>query len=126
MCPASGRVMNKKFTVVLSLLLIFSFSCSFVTGLVPNSGTTNPAAQPFKASGNGPAGLTAQATSADSVKLTWQAVDGAIAYRLWSSTNGSESMAFMDLPASATSYTDFIAMPNSQLTYAVEAVGESG
>lgn len=118
--------MNKKFTVVLSLLLIFSFSCSFITGLVPNSGTNNPAAQPLTASGNGPAGLTAQATSADSVKLTWQAVDGAIAYRLWSSTNGSESMAFMDLPASATSYTDFIAMPNSQLTYAVEAVGESG
>jgi hypothetical protein len=104
---------------------MLSISCSFLTGLLPNSGANNPAPQPPVASGNGPTGLTAQSTSADSVLLSWNSVDGAVAYDIQVSINGSQAISLIDLPASATSYSDFLVAPGSQLTYVVEAVGES-
>ena len=118
--------MNKIITVVLSILIIFSLSCNFINGLVPNSGANSPASQPLTASGNGPAGLTAQATSADSVKLSWQQVAGATSYRIAVSIAGGDAIPVMDLDPSSTSYEDFLAMPGSQLKYAVEALSDSG
>lgn len=117
---------SNKGTVALTFLILLSISCSFLTGLVPKPGANNPVAQPPVASGNGPSGLTAQATSADSVLLSWNAVDGAIAYNVQVSINGNKALSLISLPASATSYLDFLAMPSSQLTYAVEAVGQAG
>jgi hypothetical protein len=78
------------------------------------------------ASGNGPEGFVAEATSADSVKLTWQAVQGAASYHLAVSTNEGATLTVIDLPASLTSYEDFLVAPDSQLVYAVEALSDSG
>jgi hypothetical protein len=117
---------SNKFAFVLTFLIILSMACSFLSGLIPKSGTNDPVTQPPVASDNGPAGLTAKPTSADSVLLSWSAVDGAIAYNIRVSINGSNTISLIDLPASATSYSDFMAMPGSQLTYAVEAVGQAG
>ena len=74
------------------------------------------------ANGNGPKGFSAEATSADSVKLTWQAVEEAASYHLAVSTNEGATLTVIDLPASITSYEDFLVAPDSQLIYAVEAV----
>ena len=118
--------MNTKrvFIAFVTLLISLSTACSFFTGLFGGGGTSGSA--PLVAKGNGPAGLTAEATSADSVKLTWQAVDGATSYHIAVSINGGETSPVIDLAPSMTSYEDFLAMPGSQLKYAVEALSASG
>lgn len=109
----------------LALMMILSLSCNFFTGLIPSGEISRPGT-PLDAKGHGPAGLTAEATSADSVKLTWQPVDGATSYHISVSTAGDVAFPVMDLTSSATSYEDFMAMPGSQLRYAVEALSDSG
>ena len=111
---------------LLTLIVIFSLSCNFFTGITPDLGTSEPNIQPLIATGNGPSGFTAEATSADSVMLSWQTVEGAISYHLVVSTNNGEALTVIDLTSSSTSYEDFLVAPGSQLTYAVEALGESG
>jgi len=118
--------MNKKtLRTLIGWILLFSLSCNFFTGLIPGGGTSGSGA-PLVAKGDGPAGLTAEATSADSVKLTWQPVEGAASYHIAVSINGAEAFSLMDLAPSVTSYEDFMAMPGGQLKYAVEALSDSG
>jgi hypothetical protein len=118
---------NIKLVAFVLVLLIVSISCNFITGLPPGE-TQQPQATATKveslvASGNGPQGLSAQATSADSVMLSWQTVEGAVSYHIMVSTNGGEALTVIDLASSATSYEDFLVSPNSQMTYAVEHWG---
>ena len=118
--------MNRKTRhLIVGLILTFSLSCNFLTGIIPGEETTG-SGEPLEATGNGPAGFTAEATSADSVKLTWQPVSGATSYHIAVSIAGGEAIPVMDLDPSSTSYEDFLAMPGSQLKYAVEALSDSG
>jgi hypothetical protein len=117
--------------LVSTILLIISLSCNFISGQVPGVGPTvgptlGTSATPLSATGKGPSGLTAQATSAESVKLVWEPVSGAKSFRITVSTNGGDPLPVVDLASSVTSYEDFMAAPGSQMTYAVEAVGDSG
>jgi hypothetical protein len=120
--------------------IVISIACNVLSG-PPSSQATPadeipPASQvpqvetatkipPLVASGNGPEGFSAEATSADSVKLTWQAVDSATSYHVTVTTNGGAALTVIDLPSSITEYEDFLVAPDSQLIYAVEAVSDS-
>lgn len=120
--------MNAKAVRVLCILfLVFSLSCSFLSKSSPNEGSpAGPGVPSLVPSANGPQGLTAEATSADSVLLSWEPVEGATTYHIAVSTNGSAALTVVDLASSVTRYKDLMAAPDSQLTYAVEAVGDSG
>lgn len=113
-------------TLVLTLLM--SLSCNSVTGV---STSLAPTLTPTLDStlliptGHGPQELTAKATSPDSVLLSWLPVEGATFYRIAVSVNGGHAFAIMELDSSTTSYEDFIAVPGSPLTYAVEALSDS-
>jgi len=101
---------KKSFSLVLMTLLIISLSCNFITRQAPGSGPTPiPSGTPLSATDNGPSGLTAQATSSDSVKLIWKPVNGAKSYQIKVSTNGGEALPVVDLAPSVTSYEDFMA-----------------
>jgi hypothetical protein len=113
---------NRRFWRPLTVVILFSLSCTLFSGLMPGSGASTP----LKASGKGPAGLTAQATSADSVKLAWQPVSGATSYRISASDALEGAYSVMALGPDATVYEDFMALPGTQLTYAVEALSDSG
>jgi len=131
-------VNNKRLISFVLVLVIVSVSCSSITSV---SGTETPPevtpitetleeatptkVPPLVASGNGPQGFSAEATSADSVRLSWEKVEGATSYHVVVSTNEGEALNVIDLPLSVTSYEDFLAAPESQLTYAVEAIGDS-
>jgi hypothetical protein len=113
---------------------VISIACNALNSPVTNNippATEAPQAEaatqipPPVASGNGPRAFSAEATSADSVKLTWQAVDGATSYHIAVTTNGGKALTVTDLSASATKYEDFLVASDSQLTYIVEAVGDS-
>ncbi|MGB8981217.1 MAG: hypothetical protein WCC12_05030 [Anaerolineales bacterium] len=116
------------------LYFVISVACNALSGPpasdipptdeIPQVETATKVPPPV-ASGNGPGGFLAEATSADSVKLTWQAVEGAVSYHIAVTTDDGPVLTVTDLPASATGYEDFLAAPDSQLTYVVEAVGES-
>lgn len=113
-----------------------SISCNFITRSSPVTETQQEQADatkeppekapPLAADENGPQGFTAQATSADSVKLSWQAVAEAETYKVMVSTNQGKALTVIELDASANSYEDFLAAPGSALTYAVQAIGSSG
>ncbi len=112
-----------------ALYIVISLACNSIAGLpggeaLPEEAGTN--APPLTASGNGPQGFTAEATSADSVLLTWQPVEGATYYHIQVMANGDEALTVIDLAPTATSYEDFLAPPESELTYAVEAIGDAG
>lgn len=118
----------KKSRYLFVLYFVISLACNAVTGLpageTPQELTTT--VPPPVASGNGPQGLSAEATSSDSVMLTWQPVDGASSYHVAVSTNDGETLIVTDLAPSVTSYEDFLVAPDSQLTYVVEALGDTG
>jgi hypothetical protein len=76
--------------------------------------------------GSGPAGFSANATSSESVILAWQAVAEAESYRIRMSSGSVDIFEVIDLPASVTSYEDFLAPADLQITYAVQAVAKSG
>jgi hypothetical protein len=115
-----------KITGALTFLIMLSMSCSFLTGLTPNSGDNHPATQPPIASGNGPTGFTAHATSPESVLLTWSPVDGATGYQLDVKIPDQDFVTIINLDADQTRYEDFMAPADSQLTYRVQAVTSSG
>jgi hypothetical protein len=119
---------------------VISIACNALSG--PSASQATPASEipsasqvpqeeaatkipPPVASGNGPGGFSAEATSADSVKLSWQAVDGATSYHVTVATNGGTALTVIDLPSTTTEYEDFLVAPDSQHIYAVEAVGDS-
>ncbi len=93
------------------LLIVFSISCSFVTGI---------------AGGGGPKNFTAVLTAPDVVLLTWDAVEGATGYILELSIDNGDSFSIVALPPERTSYEDLTAPEKSNLTYQVQVVTESG
>lgn len=120
--------MKRKMSYMLVIVpVMFSLACSLVSGLLggPASGPNSNPTQ-LQATGNGPSNLTARAVSADSVMLNWQKVDGATYYRISVGIADKSVTPVIDLDSSVTSYTDFMAMPGSPLTYAVEAWSGSG
>ena len=70
-------------------------------------------------------GLTAQAVGADSVELSWTAVEGASGYELWRWHAGDEWTQVGDAPA-GTSYTDTGLAAGQTYHYAVAAVNAGG
>ncbi|HAE58629.1 MAG TPA: hypothetical protein DCG54_03740 [Anaerolineae bacterium] len=131
---------NTKIIPLLLGLLLMSISCNFLTSdqktVLPVTETQQEAAEATQeptqkapllaADENGPQGFSALATSADSVKLSWQAVADAESYKIMVSTNQGKALTVIELGAAATSYEDFLAAPGSVLTYAVQAIGSSG
>lgn len=128
-----------KNTKIISLvigLLLMSISCNFIASdqqtispvIETQPGQMDATQEPpsLIADENGPQGFSAQATSADSVTLSWQAVAEAETYKILVSTNQGEALTVIELGATATSYEDFLAAPGSPLTYAVQAIGSSG
>jgi hypothetical protein len=115
---------------LLAICFVISLACSTITNLAATEEGQGedggPTADPMVATGNGPQRLTAVATSADSVLLTWQPVEGVSAYHVLVSEIGDEALDVVALSPESTSYEDFMAPPDSQLIYAVEAVGDSG
>lgn len=113
--------------------LLVSLACNSVTGAIPDTGASTSATtptselsqEPLISTGHGPQELTAKATSPDSVLLSWLPVEGATFYRIAVSVDGDHALVIMELDSSTTSYEDFIAVPGSQLTYAVEALSDS-
>ncbi|MCE9644589.1 MAG: fibronectin type III domain-containing protein [Chloroflexi bacterium] len=93
------------------LLIVFSISCSFITGLV---------------SGGGPKNFTAVLTAPDVVLLTWDAVEGATGYILELSIDKGDSFTIASLPPEVTSYEDLTAPEQGDLTYQVQVIKDSG
>ncbi|NTW60745.1 MAG: fibronectin type III domain-containing protein, partial [Nitrospirae bacterium] len=118
----------KKIHSLFVLYFVISLACNALSGPLASESPQDEIATkvpPPVASGNGPQGFSAEATSSDSVLLSWQPVDGATTYHVAVSTNDGETLTVIDLPSTVTSYEDFLVSPDSQLIYAVEALGET-
>ena len=103
---------TKIFYRLFVLLVTFSLSCNFATGLI--------------GAGDDPTNLTAILTAPDVVLLTWDSVDGAIGYDLEMSVDNGDSFTIASLPSERTSYEDLTAPEKSKLTYQVQVLTESG
>jgi len=92
--------MQKNRTIALSLMLLLMVSCILFT---PSTNKTTGTPE-SKAGGNadvtptaGSVDFSAQATSPQSVLLTWKAVDGATGYNLEFGWNGKDFHPLMEL-----------------------------
>ncbi len=94
-----------------TMIIVFSFACSFATGLTNEGGPDN---------------FTAVLTASDIVMLKWDAVEGATGYILELSIDDGDSFPIIALPSERTSYEDLTAPEMGNLTYQVQAVTESG
>lgn len=94
-----------------TMIVVFSFACSFATGLT---------------GGGGPDNFTAVLTAPDVVMLSWDAVEGATEYILELSIDDGDSFPIIALPPERTSYEDLTAPEKSNLTYQVQVVTDSG
>lgn len=100
-----------KFSLLLIFLILFSLSCAVLSRSVTSGG----------GSGGGSAGFTAEAPPYGSVKLKWDAVEGAQIYLLEHQLDGHDIFfPVMALSASQTSYEDFLAPKGSKLTYRLQ------
>ncbi len=97
--------MHKNRIILLSLVLMLMLAC------VINIPKSNPGGTPESSGGSGGSGGTptagstdfsAQASSPQSVLLTWKAVDGATGYNLESGWNGKDFYPLVSLPSSLT------------------------
>lgn len=102
-----------KLTVLLIVLAIFSLSCaalsqSVIKDVVGGFGGTT--------------GFTAEAPPYGSVKLKWDAVEGAQAYLLEHKLDGQDTFfPVMALNAANTSYEDYLAPRDTKLTYRLQS-----
>jgi fibronectin type 3 domain-containing protein len=64
--------------------------------------------------------VTAAKPTANSIKLTWNAVAGAMSYRIWRSADGGKSFEQVTLSTKKTDYT-YYDVPNGTYIYAVRA-----
>lgn len=96
---------------LLTLFIIFSLSCNFLTGLT---------------GGDGPANFIAEATSAMSVTLAWPAADGAEKYLIDARIGEQDFIPIAEVPGDQTSYEVFPVPDNSQLIFRLQAVTSSG
>jgi hypothetical protein len=105
-----------KIALMLVFIILFSLSCAFLARSVTGNGNGGGGG-----GGGGPKGFTAEASPYGSVKLKWDAVEGAqisvIEHQLDGFDNFIPVMAFS---AAQTSYEDFLAPKESKLTYRVQ------
>lgn len=101
-----------KFTLLLIILVLFSLSCAALSRTVINDivggfGATT--------------GFTAEAPPYGSVKLKWEAVEGAQVYLLEHKLDGQDNFfPVMALNAANTSYEDYLAPKDTKLTYRLQ------
>ena len=94
-----------RFTPLFVFLIVFSLSCAFVTQSISSAADSG--------------GFTAEATPYGSVKLSWDAVDGAQGFLLESQIEGLDFfIPVAELSADQTSYEDYLVPEESQLTIA--------
>ena len=75
--------------------------------------------------GGGPKGFTAEAPPYGSVKLKWEAVEGAQIYVLEQQLEGHDNfIPVMALSAAQTNYEDYLAPQESKLTYRLQTVSD--
>ncbi|HEX7541543.1 MAG TPA: hypothetical protein VF352_05375 [Anaerolineales bacterium] len=118
-----------------TVALIVAFACapfskigtpSADTPLSPTRDTSPSADTPAGPVAAGSGGFSAQATSANSVLLTWPAVAGAQKYLLDVQANGGDFLQAVELNADQTSYED-VGVPDAfELTYRVRVQTASG
>jgi hypothetical protein len=76
-------------------------------------------------SAGGPKGFTAEAPPYGSVKLKWEAVEGAQVYVLEQQLEGHDNfIPVMALSAALTNYEDYLAPQKSKLTYRLQVVSD--
>jgi hypothetical protein len=105
--------MRNNKVIVPSLVLLFMMACSLFstsTSKPTNTSTDNQGGNSEGSGGGGvnttptagSADFSAQATSPQSIMLTWKAVDGATSYNLEYGWNGKDFHPLVDLPPSQT------------------------
>lgn len=120
--------MARNRVIVLSSTLLFIMACIINTSASTPGGIvgTKPAVGGHATATSGSADFFAQATSPQSVKLVWKAVDGATGYNLEFGWNGKDFYPLAVLSPSLTQYEDFTALPGSTESYRLQAVTSSG
>jgi len=105
-----------KIALLSVFLILFSLSCAFLSqSLTGGNGGGG--------GGGGPKGFAAEAPPYGSVKLKWDAVEGAQIYVLEQQLEGHETfIPVMALSAAQTSYEDYLAPQESKLTYRLQTV----
>jgi hypothetical protein len=98
-----------KIASLLVFLILFSLSCTLITQSVTGG------------SSGGPKGFTAEASPHGSVKLSWEAVEGAQSYVIEEQVEGLDFQPIAEFGADQTSYVDFLASQESNLTYRLQA-----
>jgi hypothetical protein len=100
-------------------LILFSLSCAFLSQSLTGSNDGGGGG------GGGPKGFAAEAPPYGSVKLKWDAVEGAQIYVLEQQLEGQDNLIpVMALSASQTSYEDYLAPQGSKLTYRLQTVAD--
>ncbi len=114
--------MKKSARLVVFALVFVSLACSPVQNFFTSPGISAPRAAPPETTGS----LEAEATSAISVQLAWEPVQGASQYQVEATFSDLEPVVLAVLPGDATTYEDFPAPPDTELTYRVTAETSSG
>jgi hypothetical protein len=114
--------MKKRAYLVVFVLVFVSLACSPLQNFFTSPGTRAPSGAPAETTGS----LEAEATSAISVQLSWDAVDGASTYTVEVTFGEDGPYTVAELPGDVTTYEDFPAPPNTELTYRVSAVTSAG
>jgi hypothetical protein len=101
-----------KFSLLLIFLLLFSLSCAALSRSITNG----------VGFGGATTGFFAEAPPYGSVKLKWDAVEGAQIYLLEQQLDGQDDFSpVMAFSGVQTNYEDFLAPKNSKLTYRLQS-----
>jgi hypothetical protein len=117
------RMQPVRMQQVTSALLVLTFAlgaCSAGGASGTGNGSTQAAAGAADAAASQPqpsGPFRAVATSAISVDLSWDPVDGATGYRIENQFGDSEWFTLASLDSAQTSFEDFLTPENQQLTY---------
>ena len=104
-----------KFTLLLIILVLFSLSCAALSQSVTNG----------FGFGGATTGFSAEAPPYGSVKLKWDAVEGAQVYLLEHKLDGQDTFfPVMALNAAHTNYEDFLAPKDTKLTYRLQSFAD--
>jgi hypothetical protein len=110
-----------KIALLSVFLILFSLSCAFLS----QSLTGGNGGGSGGGGGGGPKGFAAEAPPYGSVKLKWDAVEGAQIYVLEQQLEGHDNfIPVMALSASQTSYEDYLAPQGSKLTYRLQTASD--
>lgn len=114
------EVWGRARSLALAVLASGGLACSLVNSGLQALGTAAPGVSSSTGS------LQVAATSAITVRLSWKPVTGATGYDIEVSFGDREPFPVAKLGADVTTYEDFPAPPDSQLTYRVRAETASG